>query len=76
MVEHALTNTSFLYPAKIAASYTWKDKNTLELVLRYIESPHSETLICRFDHNKLEADLMKSQDYGKQKVTLTGTINK
>ena len=67
---------SFLYPAKIAASYTWTDKNTLELVLRYIESPHSETLICRFDHNKLEADLMKSFDYGKQKVTLTGTINK
>ena len=76
LVERALTNTSFLYPAKIAASYTWKDNNTLELVLRYIESPHSETLFCRFDHNKLEADLLKSQDYGKQKITLTGTMNK
>jgi CubicO group peptidase (beta-lactamase class C family) len=76
LLEGAHTNTAFLYPAKIAASYTWIDKNTLELVLRYIESPHSETLICRFDHNKLEADLMKSQDYGKQKVTLTGTIKK
>jgi hypothetical protein len=76
LVERARTNTSFLYPAQIAASYTWKDNNTLELVLRYIESPHSETLICRFDHNKLEADLMKSQDYGKQKVTLTGILNK
>jgi hypothetical protein len=76
LVENALINTSFLYPAKVAASYTWKDKNTLELVLRYIESPHSETMVCRFDHNKLEADLMKSLDFGKQKVTLSGTIKK
>jgi hypothetical protein len=76
LVEHALTHNTFLYPAKIAASYTWKDKNTLELVLRYIESPHSETLICRFDHKKLEADLMKSQDFEKQKITLTGFIKK
>jgi hypothetical protein len=76
LVEGARTNTSFLYPASIAASYTWKDKNTLELVLRYIESPHSETLICRFNGNKLEANLMKSQDFGKQKVTLTGSITK
>ncbi len=76
LVGSALTNTSFLYPAKIAASYSWVDKNTLLLVIRYIESPHSETMICRFDHNRLEVDLMKSQDYGKQKVTLTGSITK
>lgn len=76
LLDGAHTKTSFLYPAKIAASYTWKDKNTLELVLRYIESPHSEILICRFDHDKLEADLMRSQDFGKQKVTLTGTMKK
>lgn len=76
LVEGAKTKKAFLYPAKIAASYTWKDKNTLELVLRYIESPHTETLICRFDHNKIEADLLKSQAYGKQKVTFTGTVKK
>lgn len=76
LVGGALTNTSFLYPAKIASSYSWLDNNTLQLVLRYIESPHSETLVCRFEHNKIEADVMKSFDYGKQKVTLTGTLNK
>jgi CubicO group peptidase (beta-lactamase class C family) len=74
LLENALTNTTFLYPARIAASYTWKDKNTLQLVLRYIESPHSETLICRFDHNKLEAELMKSFNYGKQRIALTGIL--
>ncbi len=76
LVSAALTNTAFLYPAKIAASYTWTDENTLKLILRYIESPHSETLICRFNHNRLEADIMNSFDYGKQKVTFTGTLNK
>ncbi len=76
LVEGARTNTSFLYPAKIAASYTWTDKNTLELVLRYIQSPHSETLVCRFNQNRLEADVMRSFDYGKQKIALTGTLNK
>jgi hypothetical protein len=39
-------------PSKVAGSFAWKDENTLELVLRYIESPHSETVTCRFDRNK------------------------
>ncbi len=38
-----------LPPAKVAGSWGWKDENTLELVLRYIESPHTETITCRFD---------------------------
>jgi hypothetical protein len=33
-------------------------------------------MICRFDDNRLEADLLKSLDYGKQKITLTGTVKK
>ncbi len=31
---------------KTAGSFTWKDDNTLELVLRYIESPHSIKMTC------------------------------
>jgi len=38
-----------LPPSEVAGSYGWMDDNTLELVLRYIESPHSETIICSFD---------------------------
>ncbi len=38
-----------LPPARIAGSFGWKDENTLEIVLRYIESPHTETLTCQFD---------------------------
>jgi hypothetical protein len=42
-----------LPPARIAGSFGWKDENTLEMVLRYIESPHSETITCKFDKNKV-----------------------
>ena len=38
-----------LPPAKVAGSFGWKDENTLELVLRYIESPHTETITSKFD---------------------------
>lgn len=67
--------TGFLYPAKIDGAYTWKDNNTLRLVLRYIESPHAETFTCHFDGNKLTFDIERSFDYGKNKVVLTGQSN-
>ena len=42
-----------LAPARIAGCYTWKDDKTLELTLRYIESPHTETLTCAFEKDKV-----------------------
>ncbi|HSN50339.1 MAG TPA: hypothetical protein VLR52_03830 [Bacteroidales bacterium] len=49
-----------LGPSKVAGSFAWNDEKTLELVLRYIESPHSETIICKFDGNKIAMDLRYS----------------
>jgi len=51
-----------LPPSKVAGSYGWKDDNTLELVLRYIESPHTETTTCRFEGNKLSVAFHYSSD--------------
>jgi CubicO group peptidase (beta-lactamase class C family) len=45
-----------LPPAKVAGSFGWKDENTLEMVLRYIESPHTETITCKFDKNNVSVD--------------------
>ena len=59
-----------LYPAKIDGSYTWKDDNTLELILRYIESPHTETFTCHFDNGKLTMEVARSFDYGKNKTVI------
>ena len=44
-----------LPPSKIAGNFNWKDGNTLELVLRFIESPHTETFTCMFDADKITA---------------------
>src|SRR2546423_3306956 len=68
MPEPALTggmieNNTLIYPAKITGSYTWKDENTLELVLRYIESPHTETFTCHFANSKLKIEAARSFDY-------------
>lgn len=75
MPEPALTaglieNNSVIYPAKIMAAYTWKDANTLQLVLRYIESPHTVTFTCSFHNNKLTIDANRSFDYGRTKSVI------
>src|SRR5689334_12224247 len=75
MPQPALTagmieNNSMIYPAKINGAYTWRDVNTLELVLRYIESPHTETFTCRFNRNKLTIEAARSFDYGRTKTVI------
>jgi CubicO group peptidase (beta-lactamase class C family) len=46
--------------AKVAASGAWKDANTLELLLRYYETPHHDTLTCRFAGNQVAIDFVAS----------------
>lgn len=50
-----------LPPARrVAGSYGWKDEKTLELMLRYIESPHTEIITCRFDNEKISVGFRNS----------------
>jgi hypothetical protein len=60
-------------PLQVAGSYRWTDEHTLELTLRYIESPHTEKLVCSFNGNNISADIFNSFEYGRHKVTITGT---
>jgi CubicO group peptidase (beta-lactamase class C family) len=46
-------NIDVLLPFKVAGSFTWLDNNSIELTLRYIESPHTETITCVFLDNKV-----------------------
>ena len=64
-----------LPPSIVAGSYAWKNKNTLETQLRYIDSPHAETMVFHFDDNKLSVDYMQSFEYGTKKVVLEGQTN-
>lgn len=66
----ALENTSMLYPAKIDGSYTWKDDHTLQLVLRYIESPHKEIYTCHFNNGKLTIEADASQNFGRNTTVI------
>jgi hypothetical protein len=55
-------------------SYQFVDDHTLKLVLRYIESPHTETMICHLDGNKLSIEDQSSFGYGKGAITIRGVI--
>jgi CubicO group peptidase (beta-lactamase class C family) len=61
-----------LSPFQTAGSYHWVDDNTLELTLRYIESPHTERFVCHFDGNNIRLEDANSFEYGKAGTTLTG----
>ena len=56
LVAGAQSNRVGIGPYKVAGAYTWKDDKTLELTLRYIESPHTETIICTFEGDYVSLD--------------------
>jgi CubicO group peptidase (beta-lactamase class C family) len=56
-----------------AGAYQWVDEHSLKLVLRYIESPHTETMICHLDGNNLTIEDQASFQYGKGTVLIKGT---
>jgi len=47
-------------PSKIAAHATWKDDNTLLLTWRYYETPHSDTLTCKFEGDGVTLTFLNS----------------
>lgn len=44
----------------LAASAVWKDAATLELTWRFIETPHSDTLTCKFTGNEVTISFLSS----------------
>jgi hypothetical protein len=74
LLTKAIANRNGLPPFKVAAGYTWKDDHTLDLTLRYIQSPHTEKIICRFDQDKISIDFQNS--INNEKITLEGKLSK
>ncbi len=70
LVSKAQNNLNGLPPFKVVGEYNWRDENKLELILRYIESPHTETIVCHFDDNKLRMEFRNS--FAPQPVTISG----
>ena len=72
LLAKAHEDFSMLSPYKIECSYSWVDDNTLQLKVRYIESPHTETITCHIAANQLNATVEYSYLYGKNKIALVG----
>ena len=56
LVAGAQSNRVGIGPYKVAGAYVWKDDKTIEFSLRYIESPHTETIVCSLDGDYLSLD--------------------
>jgi CubicO group peptidase (beta-lactamase class C family) len=59
---------------KVAGSYYWNNEKSLELILRYIESPHTERMICRFDKDKITIDIQSSTAPESKSQPLSGKM--
>jgi hypothetical protein len=55
-----LTSGPAMGPSKIAASGTWKNEKTFEMIWRYCETPHHDTVTCHFDGEQLKIEFMNS----------------
>jgi CubicO group peptidase (beta-lactamase class C family) len=64
----AQENRSMLFPAKVAGTYSWTDDHTMQLTLRYIESPHTEKFNCVFDDHGLSIKVSNSVERGRETV--------
>jgi len=62
-----------LPPSQVAGSYRWKGPGTLEMQLRYIDSPHTEIMTFYFDGDKISVDMLDSFKTPDKKITLKGT---
>ena len=58
--------------SKVAGSYSWRNNTTLELVLRYIDSPHTETMTYHFNNNTISVDYKNSFEPEAKKGVLKG----
>jgi len=56
---------------RTAAAYRWKDAQTLELTLRYIDTPHTEAFICRFNDQGITVEIHNSM-FASQVITIHG----
>jgi CubicO group peptidase (beta-lactamase class C family) len=71
LLTRAKNNLKGLPPFKVA--YSWIDENTLSLTLRYVESPHTETILCRFNNDTISMEI-KNTVSAAEKATLIGTM--
>jgi hypothetical protein len=58
----------------VAAMARWKDENTFVMTLRYVETPHQDTITCKFDGDKIEIAMVASIERAGKRPVLKGAI--
>jgi CubicO group peptidase (beta-lactamase class C family) len=76
LLNNAIGHFQVLPEAVVAGSYTWKDPQTLELVLRYIESPHREVYRIGFNEQGISMEYRTSLSPPGSAVLLHGRLMK
>ena len=49
-----------LVTSKIAAAAAWSDEQTLVMTWRYFETPHHDTVTCRFEGDRIVISFLNS----------------
>jgi hypothetical protein len=49
-----------LRPCKVAAAGAWPDDNTFQMIWQFYETPHSDTVTCHFDGDKVRVEFLTS----------------
>jgi hypothetical protein len=53
-------NSADLKSLKVAAAGAWKDANTFQMVWRFYETPHHDTVTCSFEDDTLRIEFLNS----------------
>jgi len=77
---HLISSTRREALAQVAAHSTWQDAQTLVMTWRYLETPHADTVTCRFVGDVVEMEVASSMADPNNpllaglRASLTGTL--
>lgn len=74
LVGAAKNNRNGLNPFKVAGSYSWLSDNKIVFNLRYIESPHTESIMCEFDKEKILVDFETIFNRTQKRKPIEGSL--
>ncbi|GAB1450331.1 hypothetical protein MASR2M47_03870 [Draconibacterium sp.] len=64
-----------LAPFKVVGAYSFPDENSLELTVRYIESPHTDFYLCKAKGDSIFVEISNSRTQRKNVETYVGVLN-
>ncbi|HUR12366.1 MAG TPA: ChbG/HpnK family deacetylase, partial [Flavitalea sp.] len=76
LVARAKSNRVGLAPYEVAGNYSWKNEKTLELVLRYVESPHTEVISFNFEDDYVYVDFRNLFNQSAKRTLYKGVVTK